>query len=44
MPVDPVTGKPFDYDVEGATAHLHGPAPGGATAGADVHYAVTLLK
>jgi hypothetical protein len=44
MPVDPVTGKPFDYDAEGATAHLRGPAPGGATAGADVHYAVTLLK
>ena len=44
MPVDPVTGKPFDYDAEGATAHLRGPAPGGATPGADVHYAVTLLK
>ncbi len=44
MPVDPVTGKPFDYDAEGATAHLRGPAPGGATAGAGVHYAVTLLK
>ena len=44
MPVDPVTGKPFDYDAEGATAHLRGPAPDGATAGGDVHYAVTLLK
>jgi hypothetical protein len=44
MPVDPVTGKPFDYDAEGATGHLCGPAPGGATAGAVVHYAVTLLK
>jgi hypothetical protein len=44
LPVDPVTGKPFDYEAEGATAHLRGPAPVGATTGADVHYAVTLLK
>ena len=39
-----VLTDPFDYEAEGATAHLRGPAPGGATAGADVHYAVTLLK
>ena len=32
LPVDPFTGKPFDYEVEGATAHLRGPAPGGAKA------------
>ena len=34
MPVDPVMGKPFDYDAEGAAAHLRGPAPADATAGA----------
>jgi hypothetical protein len=44
MPVDPVTGKPFDYDAEGDTAHLRGLAPVGASAGAEIHYAVTLVK
>ena len=24
LPIDPVTGKPFDYAVEGATAHIRG--------------------
>jgi hypothetical protein len=44
MPVDPVTGKPFDYDAEGDTGHLRGLAPVGASAGAEIHYAVTLVK
>jgi hypothetical protein len=28
LPLDPVTGKPFAYKVEGETATLHGPPPG----------------
>jgi len=27
VPDDPITGKPFDYKVDGATAELHGAAP-----------------
>jgi hypothetical protein len=44
LPVDPTTGKPFVYEVEGATAHLRGGPHGGPSPGADIHYAVTLLK
>jgi len=46
LPVDPITGRPFVYTVEGATAHLRG----GARCGAgkyplyNVHYEVTLQK
>jgi hypothetical protein len=46
LPVDPVTGQPFDYTVEGVTAHVRGRPLRGA--GTDppptVHYQVTLLK
>jgi hypothetical protein len=44
LPVDPISGKPFAYEVEGATAHLRGSPPGGLSSGAGVHYAVILLK
>jgi hypothetical protein len=44
LPVDPFTGKPFAYEAEGATAHLRGGSPGAHSPGAEVHYAVTLLK
>ena len=29
LPVDPVTGKPFRYEVTGNTAHLRGTPPAG---------------
>jgi hypothetical protein len=46
LPVDPVTGKPFDFAVEGKTAHLRNSVlPGDSTAVAhNVHYEVTLQK
>jgi hypothetical protein len=46
LPVDPVTGKPFGYQAEGATAHLRGGSPRSKEqeSGPRVHYAVTLLK
>jgi hypothetical protein len=46
LPVDPVAGRPFDYQAEGATAHLRGASsPGEAgRAGSDVHYVVTVRK
>ena len=46
LPVDPVTGKPFVYTVEGATAHLRGGSPRGEEQdpGCNVHYEVTLRK
>ena len=46
LPVDPVTGKPFDYTVEGATAHIRGSSlPGEENdPGSNVHYEVTLQK
>ncbi len=37
LPVDPATGKPFTYNVEGRTAHLHG-----EPLGLDVRYEVTI--
>ena len=47
-PVDPVTGKPFAYEVEGATAHLRGGVlqGNGQEPGCrcGVHYSVTLMK
>jgi hypothetical protein len=46
LPVDPVTGKPFVYGVEGTTAHLRGSSLRGKERqpGCGVHYEVTLLK
>jgi hypothetical protein len=46
LPPDPFTGKPFRYQVEGATAHLRGsPPPGMETEPAyNVHYEVAIQK
>ena len=46
LPIDPVTGKPFDYAVEGATAHVRGSSIRGEKKNLeyDVHYEVTLQK
>ncbi len=46
LPVDPVTGRPFAYTLEGATAHIRGgsvPAEE-SDRGPHVHYAVTIRK
>jgi hypothetical protein len=45
LPIDPVTGQPFVYNIDGATAHIRG----GSIQGDDkdpcsVHYEVTLGK
>lgn len=39
LPVDPATGKPFTYKVDGKTAHLHG-----EPLGVEVRYEVTIGK
>jgi hypothetical protein len=46
LPVDPFTGKPFHYQVEGSTAHLRGtPPPSNAKEAAwNVHYEITIQK
>jgi hypothetical protein len=45
LPVDPFTGKPFLYKLEGATAHLRGsPPPGEKHAAFNIHYEVTIRK
>jgi len=46
LPVDPVTGEPFTYTVEGQTAHLRGSTRCGQEKGLEynVHYEVTLRK
>jgi hypothetical protein len=46
LPVDPFTGKPFDYAVEGTTAHLRGGVGrgDGHEPGCQIHYEVILLK
>jgi hypothetical protein len=46
LPVDPFTGKPFHYEVNGGTAHLRGtPPPGQEKIPAfNIHYEVTLQK
>lgn len=46
LPVDPFTGKPFHYKVEGATAHLRGSPPAGLEKEApyNVHYEITIQK
>ncbi|MFL5245011.1 MAG: hypothetical protein ACJ8FY_23160 [Gemmataceae bacterium] len=46
LPVDPFTGKPFLYQVEGATAHLRGTPPKGYESNApfNIHYEITIQK
>jgi hypothetical protein len=46
VPVDPVTGKPFDYRVDGNTAVLTAPPPAGErpNAGNSRRYEITLAK
>ncbi|HEY7153580.1 MAG TPA: hypothetical protein VH575_06445 [Gemmataceae bacterium] len=46
LPVDPFTGKPFVYKVEGETAHLRGTPPRGEekTTGYNIHYEITIRK
>ena len=46
LPVDPVTGKPFSYQLDGATAILHGTPPAGREkeAAFNVRYEVTMAK
>jgi hypothetical protein len=46
LPVDPFTGQPFRYQLDGATAHLRGtPPPGGEKAPhLNLHYEVTVQK
>jgi hypothetical protein len=46
IPLDPFTGKPFTYNVEGDKAVIEGPAPDGENKTADKHirYEVTILR
>jgi len=46
LPIDPITGKPFIYSVDGTIAHIRGSSLQGEekNAGSDVHYEVTLRK
>jgi hypothetical protein len=46
LPVDPITGQPFHYRVEGATAHLRGSPPPGLEKDPNfnVHYEVTIQR
>ena len=46
LPNDPVTGKPFRYELIGATAHVRGSPPAGAEKDPffNVHYVVTVRK
>jgi hypothetical protein len=46
VPDDPFTGKPFRYEVDGATAHLRGSPPRGQekVPAANVHYEITISK
>jgi hypothetical protein len=46
LPVDPFTGKPFVYKVEGETAHLRGTPPRGEekNPGYNIHYEITIRK
>jgi hypothetical protein len=46
LPVDPFTGKPFRYEVQGNTAHLRGTPPPGEEKNAsyNIHYEVTLQQ
>jgi len=44
LPMDPFTGKPFRYRLNGGTAHLRGTPPAGEekTPGFNIHYEVTI--
>jgi len=46
LPDDPVTGKPFRYELNGGTAHIRGSPPSGEekTANCNIHFEVTLQK
>jgi hypothetical protein len=46
LPVDPISGKPFPYKVEGPTATLKGTPPRGLeeNASSNVRYELTLRK
>ena len=46
LPVDPFSGKPFDYTVEGTTAHLRGESPSGegSKARGAIHYEVMIPR
>jgi hypothetical protein len=46
LPVDPFTGKPFTYKLEGTTAHLRGTPPPGRSKvpGFNIHYEITIRK
>ncbi len=46
VPDDPITGKPFRYEVDGTTAHLRGSPPWGAEKDSafNLHYELTLRK
>ena len=46
LPVDPFTGKPFVYKVEGETAHLRGTSPRGyeKNSAFNIHYEITIRK
>jgi hypothetical protein len=46
LPDDPITGKPFRYEVDGSTAHLRGSPPRGdeKNPAYNVHYEVTIQK
>jgi hypothetical protein len=46
LPVDPFTGKPFLYTVEGAVAHLRGSPPPAEkkNPGFNIHYEVAIQK
>jgi hypothetical protein len=46
LPVDPFSGKPFDYTVEGTTAHLRGESCSGegSKARCKVHYEVMISR
>jgi hypothetical protein len=46
LSVDPFTGKPFRYSVEGTTAHLRGSPPRGAESLSffNIHYVITIKK
>ena len=46
LPDDPVTGKPFRYELSGATAHLRGSPPAGDEKNPffNVHYVLTVRK
>ena len=46
LPLDPVTGKPFDYSADVTTAHIRGGSlrAKGKTSGGGVHYSVMIHK